>query len=341
MTIGILGYGVYIPRYRIKAEEYAKAWGSFAVAGVVEKSVPGYDEDVVTMAIEAARNALRRAQLEGAELDAVYLATTSSPYAEKSVATTLAVALGAHEVRTADFAASTKAGTAALLAGLEHALAQSAGHVLVAASDCPRAAPDSNLEHGLGAGAAAFVLGEGKPVAVFEGSYSYARETLGERFRREGEPYTRDLELRVTYFEEVLQKLIQGLMERISKTANDIDQVVLQQPDGRRAARGVARFKFAKEQLDGGNLAPQTGDTGTASALLGLAAVLDRAQAGQRIVVASYGSGAGDAISLVSQEGIQGKKGLASSVADYLNDKTYVDYVTYLKLRGFLSTLRG
>lgn len=340
MAIGILGYGAYVPRYRIKAEEYIKAWGSFAAAGVMEKSVAGYDEDAVTMAIEAAQNALRCAQIDGAKLDAVYLATTSSPYAEKSVATTLAVALGAQEARTADFGGSTKSGTAALLAGLERAGSPGAGCVLVVASDCPRAAPDSNLEHGLGAGAASFVVGEGRPIALFEDSYSYARETLGERFRRQGEPYTQDLELRVTYFEEVLQRTIDGLLKRTGKEAKDIHHIVLQQPDGRRAARGVARFKFSREQLELGNLAPQTGDTGAASALLGLASVLDKAGPGQRIAVASYGSGAGDALSLLAQDGVEDSR-TAPSVADYLSNKTYIDYVTYLKLRRVLSTFRS
>ncbi|HEX76810.1 MAG TPA: hydroxymethylglutaryl-CoA synthase [Dehalococcoidia bacterium] len=341
MPIGILGYGVYIPRYRIKGEEYARAWGSFAAAGVSEKSLPGYDEDVVTMAIEASHNALRRAQREGSELDAIYLATTSAPYEEKSAATTLAAALGAHEVRTADFGASTKAGTTALLAGLDRVRAEGPGPVLAVASDCPLAAPDSNLEHALGAGAAAFVLGEGDPVAVMEAAFSYARETLGERFRRQGEPYTRDLELRVTHFEEVLQTVIDGLLKRLGKTAADIDQVVLQQPDARRPVRGVAKFGFAREKMNLGHLVPLTGDTGAASTLLGLAAVLDQAQGSQRVVVASYGSGAGDALSLLTGEGLSARRGLAPTVADYLHNKSYVDYVTYLKLRRILSTAAG
>jgi hydroxymethylglutaryl-CoA synthase len=341
MTAGILGYGVYIPIYRIKADEYKKAWGSFAATGVSEKSFPGYDEDIITMAIESAENALVMSGIQGEELGAVYCASTSAPYDEKSTAATIAAVLGAHEARTIDFGASTHAGTSAFLAAVDYINAGTRGPVIVIAADAPLAAPDSNTEHQLGAAAAAFVIGSSATIAAVEESYSYARETLGERFRKSGEPYIKDLELRTNYFEEVLQTLITGLLEKSDKTVEAINHVVVQQPDGRRHTRAIAKFKFSREQTELGNLSPSTGDTGVASTLLGLAAVLNKANPDERILVASYGSGAGDAIILLAKKGQSPGNKQNRTVTDYLENKQYVDYMTYLKQRHFLSSAGG
>ena len=92
MTVGIVGYGVYLPRYRIKTEEYVKAWGSLSAmaAGIREKTVPGYDEDVATMAIEASRNAVLHADIKPEAIHAVYLGTTCGPYVEKASSISIA-----------------------------------------------------------------------------------------------------------------------------------------------------------------------------------------------------------------------------------------------------------
>ena len=339
MATGIIGYGVYLPRYRIKAEEYTKAWGTFAAPGVREKTVPGFDEDVATMAIEASRNAILQAGIKPDDIHAVYLGTTCGPYVEKPSSVTVAVAIGANsDVRAADFTATTKAGSAALLACFDKVRAGDEGYALAVASDAALAAPDTNIEHGLGAGAAAFLLGNDAPIAVLEDSYSVVLETYGERFKKPGELFTRDLELRVQYFQESVTAAINGLLKKINKEAADINHVIVQQPDGRTAARAVARFKFSKEQLEVGNIAAYTGNVDASSTLLSLANVLDHAKAGERIMMVSYGPGS-DALSLVVQQ--EAKDSPVMKVKDYLENKEYVDYVTYLQQRRFLSSFRS
>ena len=339
MAPGIIGYGVYLPRYRIKAEEYTKAWSTFAAPGVKEKTVPGYDEDVATMAIEASRNAILNSGIKPDEIHAVYLGTTYGPYVEKPSSVTIAAALGVlSDVRTADFTATTKAGTAALLAGFDKVRAGDEGYTLVVASDAAMAAPDSNLEHSLGAGAAAFLLGNNSPIAILEDSYSVTKETYGERFKKPGDVFTRDLELRVQYFQESVTAAVTALLKKIGKEPTEINHVIVQEPDGRAGARAIGKFKFAKEQLGTGSTAASIGNIGACSTLLGLTKVLDSAKAGERILMVSYGAGS-DALSLVVQQ--EAKDSPAPKLKDYLENKVYIDYVTYLQERRILSSFKS
>src|SRR3972149_6724344 len=94
--VGIIGYGAYVPRYRLPAAEVSRIWKGGKEAGPVkEKSVPGVDEDVITVSIEASRNALKRAQIDPKELRAVWVGSESHPYAVKPSSATVAEAIGA------------------------------------------------------------------------------------------------------------------------------------------------------------------------------------------------------------------------------------------------------
>ena len=94
--VGIIGYGAYVPRYRLPAAEINRIWkdGEGGVP-IKEKAVPGLDEDVATMSIEAARNALARAGISPADLRAVWVGSESHPYAVKPTSTIVAEAIGA------------------------------------------------------------------------------------------------------------------------------------------------------------------------------------------------------------------------------------------------------
>jgi hydroxymethylglutaryl-CoA synthase len=90
--VGIVGYGAYVPRYRLSAKEVARVWTGGKSGGlpIKEKAVPGLDEDVITMSIEAARNAMKRAQIDPHELRAVWVGSESHPYAVKPTSTLVA-----------------------------------------------------------------------------------------------------------------------------------------------------------------------------------------------------------------------------------------------------------
>ena len=341
MEIGILGYGVYVPRYRIKRDEYLKVWGSFAARAVDEKTVPGYDEDVVTMAVEASLNSLKRAGVDQAEINALYLASTSAPYVEKLLSSTIATALGlSKDITVADYTSSTKAGTSALLSCFDLVASGRAKYGLAVASDCPIARPGSSLEHSFGAGASAFVIGEGKRVATFEGSNSISSEVLGLRFRRDGEKYVEDSAIRPytkLVFNQIVISNASTLMKKLGKKPEHFSHIILQQFDGREPYRLGRRLGFSDLQIKKGTVVSKTGDTGACSTLIGLTAILDTAKPGERILMVSYGSGAGsDAISVLVHEGVEERRLKVPSLEDYLADKEYVDYVTYLKLRKMI-----
>jgi len=118
--VGIIGYGAYIPRYRLPAAEISKVWTGAPGGGPVkEKSVPGLDEDVITMSIEAARNALKRAGIHAHQLRAVWVGSESHPYAVKPSGTVVAEAIGATpHIQAADWEFACKAGTEALVAAM-------------------------------------------------------------------------------------------------------------------------------------------------------------------------------------------------------------------------------
>ena len=341
MSIGILGYGVYIPRYRINKAEYIKAWGRFAAAGIEEKAVPRFDEDPVTMAVEASMNALNHAKVDASKLNAIYFASTSSPYAEKLVSSTIAMALGASpRVSVVDYTSSTMAGTSALLLSLDF-VASGRGHfALVVASDCPHADPSDFLEHPLGAGAAAFVVGEGTPIATIEASECTTIEALGERFRKDGEKFIETLGI-PSYTRAVIintvTSSVKALLDKTGRKPSDFNFVVLPQFDGRLPSRIGRKTGFEEAQFVPSMIVSQVGDAGAASPLIGLAKVLDEAKPGNKVLVTSYGAGASsDAVSINVNEENMKRKGAVPSVKDYLNDKKYIDYIHYLKIKKMI-----
>ncbi len=341
MSIGILGYGSYVPRYRIKSEEYIKALGIFAARDIREKAIPGYDEDTITMAIKAVDDAFKRADVGRDEIDALFFASTSPPYAEKLSSSTISTALDLNpEVRVSDLGFSTKAGGDAMLACIDFVSSWKDVLGLVVASDSPKASVGDTFEHRLGAGSAAFVLGHGEVAAMYENSHSFAEEALGERFRRDGSGFIVDLAI-ASHTQDIYRRVIRGsllgLLKKLGKNPNDVKFLAIHQTDVREAMRAADACGFAASQLNPGIVAPKIGDSGASSALLGLNAILDKAETGDRVLVTSYGSGSGsNTISFLVEEELEKKRMRAPLLEYYISDKEYVDYITYLKLRKII-----
>lgn len=334
--VGIAGYGAYIPIYRIKGAEVARVWSG--EAPVEEKGVPGLDEDSLTMACEAAREALEMAGVERSEVGAVLVGSESPPYAVKPSATVIAEALGlTPRVIAIDMEFACKAGTTAMLLVSGLVASGAIKHGLAIGTDNAQARPGDELENTAGAGAAAYLLSgdSERLVAVIESAFSYVTDTP-DFWRREGERYPRHT-YRFTgapaYFHHIVGAA-KGLMEETGLKPNDFDYVVFHQPNVKFPLRAAQMLGFKPEQVELGLLSNEIGNTYAAASLLGLARVLDHAKPGQRILVVSFGSGAGsDAISLVTTENV-GKK--RSSLERLLSRKVYVDYAQYAKMKGIL-----
>ena len=335
MAIGISGYGVYIPKLRIKKEDYAKAWGSFSAAGVSEKSVMGFDEDVLTAAAKVSKRALESVPIGADKVTRFALASTTPPYTEKLLSGTVMVSVGMpNTIFSSDHTTSTRAGTEALLSGFEHLMANPKGVALVASADSPRASMWDAVEHPLGAGAAAYVLSSENLIAEFEGSASHANEHFGERFKPRDEELLHDLNVKKFSETSIITnttKAATALLTKLGRKPEEYNHVVIQQPDARVPGSVGSKLKFSEAQLSSALTANVLGDLGAASTLVSLAAALDNAKVGDKIMVISYGSGAGsDAISLK----VVGDRKPVNGFKQEVERKEYIDYIKYLKLKG-------
>jgi hydroxymethylglutaryl-CoA synthase len=336
---GIISYGLHIPRFRIKREEYQRVWGYFSPRGVEEKSVADFDEDSVTMGVEAASNALRNARINESEIDAICFASTSPPYAEKQNASTIGAALGCRsDTVTLDLTSSPKSSVSALLSCLDLTSSGRGSTGLVVAADCPLADPSTPLEHQLGAAGAAMVVGSQRVGAVFDGSYSVTMESIGERFRRDGESHLTRVDLGAyheTILEEAVSSCVSGMMRKLNRSPKDYDFVALQGIEDAKALELSKKFGFEDKKATASLISAKIGDVGAASPLLALSRILESASTGQRVLLCSYGPGAGaDAAGFVVEQEM--KPGAGIAYEDYLARKEYIDYTTYVKLRRSL-----
>ena len=194
--VGIITYGVYIPRYRIKVEEIARVWGANATEisgglGVFEKSVPDLDEDTATFAVEAARNALLKRAINPDDIGAVYVGSESHPYAVKPTACTVGEAIGATPNMTAaDYEFACKAGTAAIQTCMGLVKSKMIKYGFAIGSDVSQGAPSDALEYTAAAGGAAFLIGNDNPIATINHTCSFTTDTP-DFWRREGQDYPR------------------------------------------------------------------------------------------------------------------------------------------------------
>ena len=339
---GIVGYGVYIPSYRIKVEEIAKVWGDDPKAisrGLVvnEKSVPAPDEDTATISVEAARNSLKRAMIDPKKIGAVYVGSESHPYAVKPTATIVAEAIEASpELTAADLEFACKAGTAGMQAAMGLVDSGIVEYGLAIGADTAQGAPGDALEYTASAGGAAYIIGKENTVADFEGTYSFTTDTP-DFYRREGRPYPKHggrFTGEPAYFKHVLSGA-KGLFKKMGTEASDYDHVIFHQPNGKFYIRAARKLGFNEEQYKTGLLTPVIGNTYSGATPLGLAAVLDIAEPGDRVMAVSYGSGAGsDAFSITVNDRIEEVRENAPKVQELVANKNYVDYAVYAKYKG-------
>ncbi len=343
MVSGIVSYGVYIPRFRIRLDEIARVWGDGEEITdglrVFEKSVPDLDEDTVTIAVEATRNALQRAKIDPKRIGAIYAGSESHPYAVKPTATIVGQAsCTSSSFTAADFEFACKAGTAALQACLGLVSSNLIDLGLAIGADVSQGAPGDMLEYTAAAGGAAYVIGSRDVAAEIEGTYSFSTDTP-DFWRREGMPYPEHggrFTGEPAYFKHVTGAA-RGLLERMNCAPEDYDYAVFHQPNGKFPVRVAKMLGFSKKQIEPGLIVPLIGNTYSASCLIGLAATLDVAKPGERIFVTSFGSGAGsDAFSISVKDKIDDIRCMAYSVRDYIGDAEYLDYAMYAKHKGKL-----
>ena len=342
---GIVGYGAYVPKLRIKVEEIARVWnedgeGIKRGLNIREKSVPAFDEDAATIAVEASRKAVYHAGINPRELGAVYVGSESHPYAVKPTATIVAQAIDAgHKLTAADLEFACKAGTAGIQMLMGMTDSGMIKYGMAVGSDTSQGRPGDALEYTASAGGAAFIIGKEKSENIAEilKTVSYTSDTPdfwrreGANFPSHGGRFTGE----PGYFKHVVgaTKL---LFEETGFKPSDFDYAVFHQPNGKFPLNAAKILGFETKQVEEGLLTPIIGNTYSGASMLGLSAVLDKAEPGQRIMVTSFGSGAGsDSFAIEVSEHINEKRVRSPQIRETLSrDKQYIDYAVYLKNRN-------
>jgi hydroxymethylglutaryl-CoA synthase len=339
---GIVGYGAHIPRNRIKTEEIARQWGKDPAVirkGLMleEKSVPGLDEDTITISVEAARDAVARAGIDPARIGAVYVGSESHPYAVKPSGTVVIDALGiGPEVHVADFEFACKAGSEAMFVALGLVESGRVEYAMGIGADTSQGAPNDALEFSASAGGAAYIFGKQDLLVEVLETYSYTSDTP-DFWRREGEFYPRHggrFTGEPAYFKHVLGAT-RGILDKTGLKPADFRHVVFHMPNGKFPLQAGKTLGFKKEQLETGWVVNTMGNTYSGSSPTGLAAILDVADAGDMILMTSFGSGAGsDSFVLKATDLLPERRGRAKTVRSMLDGpRRYLTYGEYAKYR--------
>ncbi len=302
-----------------------------------EKTVPGLDEDTITISVAAAKNALKRAGIDPQKIGALYIGSESHPYAVKPSATVVAEALGiVPEVHIASYEFACKAGTEAMFVAYGLVKAGLMDYAMGIGSDTSQGAPGDALEFSASAGGSAFIFGKEKVVVEVLETYSYATDTP-DFWRREhatypchGGRYTGE----PAYFKHIYNAGI-GILKKSGYKPEQFKYAIFHMPNGKFPMSVGKKLGFTKEQIEPGWIVPLMGNTYSGSSPTGFSAVLDVAKAGDLIFLVSFGSGAGsDAFVFKVTEQIDKVRDKADKVKDYLEkNRIYLDYGHYAKFR--------
>lgn len=342
--IGITSFGAYIPRLRLNRMAVYQAMGWFApalaLAAQGERSMCNWDEDSITMAVAASRDCLKG--IDKKALDAVYLASTTLPFADRQNAGVVAAALHlGSRVLTADITSCQRAATTALITALDAVQGGSKHTVLVAASDKRETKAAYFYELWFGDGAAAVCVGDENVIAEFKGSYSVGRDFV-DHYRGALNPYDYTWEERWARDEgyaKIIPEAVGGLMNKLGITMNDVDKLVF--PCLFKAEhRNIAKMLGASPEKVIDTLFDVCGETGCAHSLLMLVSALENAKPGDRILAAGFGQGC-DALYFQVTEAITKlprRNGVSGSLAQ---KKTTDNYMKFLKFRNLIQTEMG
>ncbi len=341
--VGISAYGTAIPLRRIRVEEIARQWGKDPSnikkgLNVKEKTVRNQDEDSATLAVEASREAIETNGVNPKDIEAIYVGSESPPYAVKPTAGIVAEAINATpNLTAADLEFACKAGTAGIQILMGMVKSGQIKKGMVIGTDTSQSSPNNALEYTAGCGAGALILDNEAKIAEIKETTSYTTDTPdfwrreSKEFPRHGGRFTGE----PSYFQHTL-KSTERLLEITGMDKNDFDYFIFHQPNGKFPLKAGKKLGIPLEKIKPGLVTPMIGNTYSAATFLGLANVLDQAKPNERILLSSYGSGAGsDSFLIETQPGILTSRP-KETLKDKIRRKKYVDYGTYARYMGKL-----
>jgi 3-hydroxy-3-methylglutaryl CoA synthase len=336
--MGIVSYGVHIPRYRLSNKCIADAWGRPSTKG--EKAVANFDEDSLTMGVDSSLNCLRKVGIEVKKIDGLFFSSTTPSYREKFSSSVIAMAIDLScRIRSTDYLGSLRSSTSAILGAMDAIKSQSCENVLVVGSDCRLAEPGSPFEGIFGDGSVSLLLGKDDVIASIIASFSISDE-FTDLWRRDEDLYVRQDDVRFAQqygYTRLVSESINGVLSTNGYKPKDFSKIVLPPIDARSHIGLARKLGFdTKTQLQDA-LIETTGITGTAHYLLLLAAALEDSRPGDKILFASYGDGS-DAFILEVTENISKVKGQGGISKGIEGKRALNSYTKYL---SFHNLIRG
>lgn len=345
-AVGIASYGTFVPRCRLAVEECLRVWNNLFLdilkeqLMISERAVLPPDQDTITMSVEAARLAVSRWGGAREGLEGLYFGTCTNAYDSRPSSTLVAEALGlAHWLSCCDVQFSTKSGSAAIQVARAMVTSGAMRSALAIGADAinRHVAPGTVQEYAGSAGAAAFIItGDREQIVAEIGPYTSYVSDLSDGFRLAGERYIRSggissQESGIGFLEHI-GRAVDRHLRALNLAPRDFDHVVFQQPFGVVPVALALKLGFSMDQVTQGLVAYELGDLGSAGVGLGLANVLDSAEPDQRILLASYGFGAGaDVTVLNTTANIKAFRRDGPLVESQIADKYLVDYATAMK----------
>ncbi|HDP81319.1 MAG TPA: hydroxymethylglutaryl-CoA synthase family protein [Spirochaetes bacterium] len=335
---GIVSYGGYIPMLRLDRGTvfFANAWKNPALFSVAqgERSMCNWDEDSVTMAVEASRDCIKG--LDKGKVDALYLASLSFPFQDRQNAGIVATALNLKDaVETADFAASMRAGASALLAGLNAVKSGECETVLVAAADKRPTKSAFFHEMWFGDGAASLLLGNKNVIAEMKGSFTVSYDFVDhfKGINQEYDYFWEERWVRDEGFGKIAVQVVDGLLKKLKISGADVSRFVMPCVFGREPVSVAKKFGIEKDKV-ADNLHKVCGETGTAHSLVMLAVALQDAKPGDKILLVAFGQGASAFLFEVTPEitKLAPRVGIKGYLAQRREEKNYLKFLTFNEL---------
>lgn len=342
--IGITAYGAYLPRMRLQKQVIAdaNAWFDPGLKGLAkgEKAICNWDEDTITMAVEAYIDCLGNAP--GQAPAALLLASTTLPFTDRqnSVVVAEALNLNTSDLRTMDISSSQRAATSGLLSALD--IAAAGKEAVLVASEHRRAKCASRDEMLFGDGAAAIAVGGENVIAELLASQSQAVDFI-DHYRGEGQDFDYGWEerwVRDEGYMKIVPDAVNALLSKAGVSGGDIAHFILPTDQGRVPAM-VAKNLGIKGEAVADNLLQSVGITGAAHVMLLLAHRLEQAAPGDLVLVVGFGQGC-DVLLFKVTGAINSRQRSGKGVSGHLsNGRPEINYNKYQSFNSLLEKELG
>ena len=346
--VGISSIAGYLPRLRLSKKTVAQANSWIAPnlmgKGKGTRSMANWDEDSVTMSVEAIRRVLGKND-DRSHVDSLYFASTTMPFVDRLNSGIIRAALTLEEeTECIDISSTLKSGTTALIQALDKVKSGSSSYSIVSASDKRKARSASAQELDFGDGAVAIAVDNKDLIAKYINSSSLSIDFI-DHFRQPNEEFDYNWEerwIRDEGYLKIIPKLINNLLKENDINASEISKFILPCIFPR-VPQTISKICGIDPENVVDNLALNVGDTGSTHPLLMLTNVLENSNPNEKILVCSFGGG-GDAILLETTDLIKNLKN-DESVANLLDngveETNYMKYLTFNDLVKWEKGMRG